>query len=263
MDPYLENPIWWRDLHNRLMTYIADALNAVLPPDYYAQMDERLYVSELDHRIFPDVAVLGIRNAGKPSEGHSERSSVQSAVLDPPLRIVIETEEEREVFIEVRRQIGQTSRVVTAIEVLSPSNKGSGIGRDEYIRKHREIIDSQANLLEIDLLRAGKSPLAPPTEQLLRVAPYDYAISLHRGNDGMAFNVWLLTVRQALPRTVLVPLDGGHDDVLLNLQEVFDRCYDVGRYPLKVDYAGPPIPPLSRADADWADTLLREAGRRP
>jgi hypothetical protein len=48
------------------------------------------------------------------------------------------------------------SRIVTAIEVLSPSNKSAGPGRDSYLTKRQEYWDAGTNLVEIDLLRAGK-----------------------------------------------------------------------------------------------------------
>jgi hypothetical protein len=50
--------------------------------------------------------------------------------------------------------------------------------------------------------------------------------------------------------------------VVLELQPVFDRCYDEGPYARRVDYRREPPVPLTRADAEWADQLLRERGLR-
>lgn len=71
----------------------------------------------------------------------------------------------------------------------------------------------------------------------------------------------LFTVRQRLPR-VRVPLTGDDPDVVLDLQAVFDRCYDAAAYARSLDYRQPPVPPLRPADAEWADALLREKGLR-
>lgn len=46
--------------------------------------------------------------------------------------------------------------LVTAIEVLSPTNK-RGDGYREYLDKRRRILSSMAHLMEIDLLRKGEA----------------------------------------------------------------------------------------------------------
>ncbi len=49
----------------------------------------------------------------------------------------------------------------------------------------------------------------------------------------------------------------------LDLQEVFDRSYDIGPYPERLNYSGDaPAPPLSPENARWADELLRNKGFR-
>src|SRR5881396_2152160 len=57
------------------------------------------------------------------------------------------------VTIEIRDTAHR--QLVTAIEVLSPTNK-RGDGRQEYLAKRRRILLSTAHLLEIDLLRQGQ-----------------------------------------------------------------------------------------------------------
>jgi hypothetical protein len=44
MDPYLEHPALWPGVHQRLITYLGDRLNTLLPPHYVADIGERLYV---------------------------------------------------------------------------------------------------------------------------------------------------------------------------------------------------------------------------
>lgn len=44
MDPYLERPDLWPDVHQSLITYIRDALQPQLRPRYHARIGERLYV---------------------------------------------------------------------------------------------------------------------------------------------------------------------------------------------------------------------------
>jgi hypothetical protein len=69
-------------------------------------------------------------------------------------------------------------------------------------------------------------------------------------------------VRQRLPH-IHIPLLEGDPDVQLDLQAVFDRCYDAGPYSRRVDYKEDPPIPLEREDAIWAAALLQENGLRP
>src|SRR5438105_4666488 len=57
IDPYLETSAYWRGFHNMLITFIAQALNGVLPAGFAANVEERVYVQPDDRRAFPDVMV--------------------------------------------------------------------------------------------------------------------------------------------------------------------------------------------------------------
>ena len=50
-------------------------------------------------------------------------------------------------------------RIVTVIEILSPTNKLPGLDRNRYLDKQQTYVRSRSNLVEIDLLRAGE-PMA-------------------------------------------------------------------------------------------------------
>jgi hypothetical protein len=180
---------------------------------------------------------------------------------DPFWVLTVEPVEIREVFIEIL-SVADESRVVTVIEVLSPSNKTEDShGRRLYLTKQQEVLESQTHLIEIDLLRQGEHTIAPPWELLLRKGLWNYLVSLHRGGQGERYEVWPITLRQRLPR-ILVPLADGDPDVVLDLQGVFNRCYDEGAYIRRLDYRRELPTPLEDDDAEWADALLRERGRR-
>jgi hypothetical protein len=63
--------------------------------------------------------------------------------------------------VEIRDR--RDRRVVTAIEILSPTNKASGPNRDSYLAKRRELLGSTTHFVEIDLRRGGQRP---PLENL-------------------------------------------------------------------------------------------------
>ena len=60
---------------------------------------------------------------------------------------------------------------------------------------------------------------------------------------------------------LLVELHPTDPDVVLELQPLIDQCYRRA-YEGAFDYNREPEPPLSGADAEWADRLLREKGVR-
>ena len=72
-------------------------------------------------------------------------------------------------FVEIRGDADR--RVVTAVELLSPTNKVDP-GRELLATKRRSWLASEAHLLEIDLLRAGRRF---PTARALPAAP-DFVI---------------------------------------------------------------------------------------
>lgn len=70
--------------------------------------------------------------------------------------------------------LAQSREVVTIVEVLSPSNKVEGSkGRASYSAKRVEFMNSPCNLVEINLLRTGKSflPFAASKVDYSRMFP--------------------------------------------------------------------------------------------
>jgi hypothetical protein len=73
-------------------------------------------------------------------------------------------EEFKESFVEIYALHPEERRLVTCIEVLSPANKRKDSeGWDLYLRKRQALLLGEANLVEIDLLRAGtRMPMLDP-----------------------------------------------------------------------------------------------------
>src|SRR5947207_15858369 len=163
MDPYLE---WhWGDVHTRLTTYASNQLAAQLPSDLRVRIEEYVGVDEGNGNgvIFrPDVRVEERGGARPPTAEASpgktaavaERIVVPLYVEPPTLRYLR--------IIDVR----SGNRLVTAIEFLSLANKKGKKGRAAYRKKQQKIVDGGANLVEIDLLRAGKYVLLAPENQV-------------------------------------------------------------------------------------------------
>ena len=257
MDPYLEQPAVWPTVHPLLATYASESLNNLLPSGYAARVGERIYVLEPERSIYPDMAVF---RHGRTPAGHADGGVAVTEPADPPWVLSALPGEMHEYYIEIV-PVADQNRVVTVIEVLSPSNKSAGsVGRDLYLAKQREVLHSDTHLIEIDLLRQGEHTVTAQREPLRARGRWDYLVCLHRGRADY-YEVWPVRLKQPLPR-IAVPLAGEDPDVVLDLQAVFARCYDAGAYARTVDYRLDPEPALSAENAGWADALLRERGLR-
>ena len=257
MDPYLEQ--YWGDIHQRLIIYSSDALQKQLPGDLRARVNERVFVEPEDGKprdIVPDVRVVerGTRNPVglRPSNG--------IAVAEPLIIHLDQNEPTRQGFIEII-DIKTGRRVVTVIEILSPSNKARGPGRDLYVKKQEELREGSVSLVEIDLLRAGRRVMAAPFELIPEGHRTPYAACVRRGSKPLAIEYYRLALRERLP-AIAIPLRQADHDVALDLQPLIDRCYDEARYDDDIDYLQEPEPPLDADHAQWADDLLRKHGRR-
>ncbi len=263
MDPYLEHPMLWSDLHHSFITFARSAIRAALPNGYIAKVEERVIILPPERTIIPDVFVRRQPAPSTPSTGTLAVMDEQDA---PRLLRIPPPESQREGYIDIVDAVDQ-ERIVTTIEVLSPTNKMLGnSARTSYLEKQEAILNSSTHLLEIDLLRTGTPTIAAPLAALeAEGVPWNYLVCLHRAGqnreDYQTFEVWFNRIRQPLPR-VRVPLDAGVSDVQLDLQAVLNRCYEEAGYEDMADYAGEPIPPLATEDSLWADTILRERGLR-
>jgi hypothetical protein len=265
MDPYLESPDWFPNLHHDLITHMEGALQRSLPRSYYAQSNYRIWLEYSRRYAEPDVEVVQ-----SPSKRRRRsRGAAAAAKLQTwePFVVTVETIAHgpfKQSFLEIRRRDDDGVRLVTAIEILSPFNKQVGHpSRDQYIVKQREVLASDAHLVEIDLLRRGTYTAAVPRESVEEKAgPYDYLISIHRYDRRHDFFVYPISMTQRLPQ-IAIPLLPDDPDVPLDFQAVFDRAYDTGPYKRDIEYGKDQIVPrLKPEQAAWAADLLKKRKRR-
>jgi hypothetical protein len=254
MDPYLEEHR--RDIHHSFLTYARDELQERLPRDLRARLEERVYVEpEIGDRrpIYPDVRVIEHPGHGG---GVALASEVEGA---EPLIIHGENEAATEGYIEII-DVGSGNRVVTAIELLSDSNKQPGDGQDQYRQKQREYLQGGVSLVEIDLLRTGKRVLAVPVTRIPVSHRTTYQVCVTRGWKPRRYEVYRAALREPLP-TIRVPLRPTDSDVPLRLQVLIDRCYHHGRYD-DINYRAELNPPLAPEEAAWVQNWLAGKGLR-
>ncbi len=252
MNPFLEEPDLWPTVHGGLISLLWMDLNRNLPRGYVASIEERVYLIEPPTARYPDVQVTR-RKRKRPRD-----AGVATAVLeaDPAIDIHFPATDFRESFVEIHlaRKPGM---LVSVIEILSPTNKNPGRGRDLYLEKQQEMLASTAHFVEIDLLRAGRHTVAVPAERL-QSDGFEYLVCLHRGGWQNRFNVWPASLRSRLPRFT-VPLAGNDPDLTVDLQCIVNECYIAGRFDERLVYEVCP-PPLSKRDKKWVDDVVRKAG---
>src|SRR6266498_5851100 len=106
MNPYLEQADVWTDFHHNFIVRIANALSAQFDPRYIVKIDEQLYVHE---RLAEARWPVGLGDV----------------------------DVERLPHVEVRDLASR--RLITAIELLSPTNKYDGPHRDQYLSKRSQL----------------------------------------------------------------------------------------------------------------------------
>jgi hypothetical protein len=263
MDPYLESPDWFPNLHDGLITFLVGALMRRLPENYYARSRQRIWLEYTGRQIEPDADVLH-SGPGTPRWRGAEGgvAVAEEVELAEPVVIPVEMSEHdpfEEPFVEIHRRDGSDDRLVASIEVVSPANKTLGNpGRAKYLAKQGDVLAGQAHLIEIDLLRGGTHATAVPRELALEKAgPFDYHVCVHRFDRPNDFFVYPIRLEQRLPG-IAIPLLPGDADVSLALQAVFDRAYDEGPYYRVVRYGESPIiPPLRPEQLEWVKTRFQ------
>lgn len=244
MDPWLEDPGLFPDLHDQMIACLRESLQPALPERYFAAIQDRIVVEETESRFVPDVAVLDRGGARKAGPRHEEERPAAVVIEDASLEV-------REPFIEIR-DLRSGRKVVTIIEILSPGNKrpAADAGR-QYRAKQEEILRSDVSLVEIDLLRGGEHIVAVNARRLEPHRPFSYLVVVRRAVRPRAREVYPIPLRSPLPR-VRVPLREPDPDVEADLQAILDRAWAAGAYFKRVDYGRSPDPPLSDEDAAWA-----------
>ena len=262
MDPYLETPEIFPDFHDSVITYLREALQGSLPAPYFAALGRRVWIEVSRRSVGPDVQIQRAKaGLSSPRPAVATTSAVATQPVARPVMVKVTHDEFREPFIEIYTRSTEGKRLVASIEILSLSNKTPGEqGRDLYLRKQKEVLASQAHLVEIDLLRAAEHVSAVPLESATEVCgDFDYHVSVRCFDVSDTFFVYPIGVEEHLP-PIAIPLLPGDPPVTLDLQAVFDRCHDAGPYSREVHYGEDPIVPALEPDqAAWASQLIRAA----
>ena len=257
MDPYLEGPDW-QSFHTVLIAEFGRQLTPKLLPKYVTLVGQREVLTirgpdgePADATMYADVAIAKPAAAVAADEG--ELTGGVAVAAPARVRTVI-GQPAAERFLEIRD--AKDRRLVTLIEVLSPTNK-RGNGHLAYVDKRNHVLRSDTHLIEVDLHHAGHRV---PMRDTLPPAPY-YAL-VSRADDRPMTEVWPIPLDARLPE-IPVPLAAPDADVRLDLQRALDSVYDDLGYRVVLDYSEAPAVRLNQRALAWVRGRLDAAGLPP
>ena len=151
MDPYLEDETLWPVFHHQMVSCLYQILLPGLVDRYRAKVGQRHYTTE-------------------------------QALFTSIIR-----EEHHEDFIEIRQR--SDGKLVTLLDIASPTNRTSAAGRQAYLDTRRDGRAAGANLVEIDLVLQGQPMLDYSRENL---PDWDYAVTVtaksHSGSPSRLYS---------------------------------------------------------------------------
>jgi Protein of unknown function (DUF4058) len=246
IDPYLEHPVLWESIHARLIVAAANQLQPQLDPRYVASVEERVFIEGPQRRV-PDVWIQKVVDA-------EEFSPLARGESDTAVIIQVEDLEIHESRVEILDSYN-AMKLVALIEVVSPTNKATGPGRESYRAEQEETLARECHLIEIDLLRKGRHVVCIPEWRVEFLEPFDYLCCVSRWHFRNRFELYPRTLRERLPR-LRIPLADEDPDATLDLQSALEQVYVEGRYGRRIRYDQPCEPPLSTEDQAWASEQI-------
>jgi len=252
MNPYLENPTTWSNVHSRLIVALANLLGPQIRPKYRVVVEEAVYQrDDADQAVLIGVPDVSVRRSGAASAVPSELSIAGSVAVVSPEPVLVKVpmpETVRHRYLEIRSI--QTSDVIVVIEILSPVNK-RGIGRQKYESKRLEILESQTHLVEVDLLHEGQPMLVLGYE-----CKSHYRVLVSESDKRPRAQLYPFNLQQAVP-AFGVPLKLEDDEIVVELKPLLDEIYELSGYDLDIDYGQDPVPKWSVTELEWIDQRLK------
>ena len=249
----------WPGFHTQHMVHIADLLNENLPANYIARSEQSLQIKIQDdpeqpprmHHPEPDISIYQREPTGSPTaySAVAELAAPSEFPLDDTLDI-------NEDFIKgvVIRQLtdqDRTGKIVTRIELLSPSNKPGRAGYDAYRLNRNTALYSHTPLIELDYLHEQPPPMLnyPVYPRAEKSFPYNIFINDPRPSvrEGR-LRAYGFVVDQAFP-PITIPL-ADEETIEFDFGAVYQQTFTRGRWGQQIDYTVPPVRLATYSPAD-------------
>ncbi|MCU0480380.1 MAG: DUF4058 family protein [Anaerolineae bacterium] len=229
----------WGAFHASHVVIIAEVIQSVLPEHYVAFAEQSIQLTgwdwdsgQVERPRKPDVTILQSR----PSSGFT---GLQNA---PTPTMVFDLDEPEEFPEPMKRVVirefrdGRIGRPVTAIELLSPTNKLPKSDYYHYQRKRQEVIISGVSLVEIDYLHESRPIIAqiPHYPDQPNSHPYYILVTDVRPTQfRKTANVFAFGLDEPIPH-IPIPL-AGDESVILDLMQAYQLTLARGAWLRLVD----------------------------
>lgn len=240
-----DQPSIWPPFHFQHIADIVAALNVQLPPHYAAYGEHSLQVRGLDEggekvsfKPKPDIGIFQqseVRGGGMPVTelAPTWEASIYEVIEPKP-----------QFFSAVIREVypqGKMGRLVTRIELLSPSNKPKGSNYNDYIEKRFDALHSEIPLIEIDYLheQAPILPQIPAYPKAKGAYPYSIIVTDPRPDWFVGtIQAYGFGVNEAIKK-FLLPL-AKDEHLIFDLSSVYQHTFQTGRWTGSFDYTKEP-----------------------
>jgi hypothetical protein len=252
-----DQPALWHTFHQSHIAHLCDYLNQQLPENYIAFFEQSLQMRTGDgggmirlRRPEPDISIFRQANAGTSASSAQIAAPTYEAMivevlepLRPPNSITI-----RE--IAEQRHPG---KLVTWIELLSPSNKPGGSDYPAYASKRVETIQSGVPFIEIDYLHESPSPVRELPAYPGDMRAYPYYVAIHDSRPTWQegkFAAYGFHTAEPLP-VIPVPL-AENQQLAFDLNPVYQHTFTTGRWHQFIEYSMLPVRFETYRDDDQA-----------
>ena len=248
MNPYLEHPDIWPEIHPRFVAALAQLLEKEVSERYSVVIRKRVY------RVSGEDSLV----VGQSTQDHSSEATTSSTHQPIPTYIAVPQTIHEDYIEIVDSKIGTT---VTIVETLTPQKKRPGRGRQNYEQRCEAIFGGDTHFVEIDLLR-GWEPISAygPSD-------IDYQVLVSRSDQRPKAEMYAWQVNNPIPLLTLPisrPQDGegAQNCCTVDLKQALDKACAGSHYDFSINYGRDPIPPLRPEAKQWLSNLLIEAGLR-
>lgn len=261
----------WESFHAEFIPRLTDAVESVLPPNYYAATEKSLQItfetidgltSDRPRQMIPDTAVF---QTATPTSAYA---SLHTTTPEMQIPLLIDEEETINATIIYHVEGGRfPGTPVTRFELLSPSNKRGGSGYVTYVGKRSQTLRSGLRLVEIDFMH--EQP--PISKQLPSYAdgdpgayPYMILVSDPRPRLREGQTALYGTHVDDPLRIIAVPL--ADDDVIaVDFDAIYNHTFESRRvFRMVVDYTQEParFNTYSQEDQRRIRAKMTEIGRQ-
>lgn len=267
MNPYLEHPDRWYEVHRKIIHALAEDLrNQLLEPYQVVVKSQNYRVSGEDALMVGSVELASVRHldisapdiSAVDVSSYDDAQGMECSRPERPFQpidvLVPVPQEVAEVSLEIIDLT--TQKTVTRVEVLSPAKKRAGRGRQIYEHYREAIIASSTHLVELDLLRSWE-----PTVIYNPYGDSDYRILVSRSEQRPKAALYVWDVHEPIPVFPL-PLQMTDTSIEIDLKPLLDRVCGRANFDSRIDYQRDPLPPLPPAASNWLDGFLRQSGIR-